>query len=162
MGGGKMNDSEKCEVISMIERGNYRKAISKIVSEVQVKQPRDAVKLLTTFAKRAQEHFIVITLDGAHKPIKTHTVTKGLVNKTMIHPREVFRTAIKDNAVAILVAHNHPSGSLDPSREDIEITKRLQDAGELIGIPILDHLIIGKLGSYSFVEHGQMAPFMKV
>lgn len=154
-----MNESDKSEVLSMIEKGNYGGAISRIVSEVQVKQPKDVVKLLATFAKRAQEHFIVISLDGAHKPIKTHTVTKGLVNKTLIHPREVYRAAIKDNAVALIIAHNHPSGSVEPSMEDIEITKRLKDAGEVMGIPILDHLIIGKYGSYSFVEHGKIAPF---
>lgn len=149
-----MNEIDKSEVISMIEKGNYARALSRIVSEVQVKHPKDVAKLLTSYAKRSQEYFVVISLDGAHKPIRIHAVTKGLVNRTMAHPREVFRSAIKDNAVAVIIAHNHPSGSLDPSKEDIDITERLLSAGDVVGIPVLDHLIIGKYGSYSFIEHG--------
>ncbi|VBB39921.1 DNA repair protein RadC (modular protein) [uncultured Spirochaetota bacterium] len=154
MGGGAMKEMDKSEVITMIEQGNYARAILRMVSEVQVRHPKDVVKLLSGYAKRSQEHFLVLTLDGAHKPIRIHTVTKGLVNRTVIHPREVFRVAIKDNAVAIIVAHNHPSGNMEPSKEDIDITERLLSAGEIVGIPILDHMIIGKYGSYSFIEHG--------
>lgn len=101
-----------------------------------------------------QEHFVVITVNGAHKIINTHTITKGILNKTMIHPREVFRVAITDNASAIILIHNHPSGQLEPSEEDRAITRRLKDAGELIGIPVLDHMIIAGSGYYSFVEGG--------
>jgi DNA repair protein RadC len=153
-----MNDNDKSEVISMIQAGKYHEAVARMVSEVQINKPSDAVQLLTKYVGKSQEHFIVITLDGAHRPIKTRAITKGLVNKTMIHPREVFRVAIKDNAVAVIVSHNHPSGSTEPSKEDIEITKRLKDAGELVGIPVLDHVIVGKFGSYSFVEHGLLSP----
>ena len=98
------------------------------------------------------ENFIVVTLSGAHKVLNIHEVTRGIANKVMVHPREVFRRAIADNAVAIIVAHNHPSGQLVPSDEDKAITRRLQEAGELLGITVLDHLILGRDTYLSFVE----------
>jgi len=152
-----MNKLSKDDLISMIQDGKYQEAVARIVSEDRILMPGDTLKLLAPYAKKPQEHFVVISLDGAHKPIRTKVITVGLVNKTMVHPREVYRQAIKDNAVAVILAHNHPSGSTEPSPEDIDITKRLQDAGETIGIQVLDHVIIGKYGSYSFVEHGVMS-----
>ena len=98
------------------------------------------------------ENFLVVTLSGAHKVLNIHEVTRGIANKVMVHPREVFRRAITDNAVAIIIAHNHPSGQLVPSDEDKAITRRLQDAGELLGITVLDHLILGRDTYFSFVE----------
>lgn len=98
------------------------------------------------------ENFLVVTLSGAHKVLNIHEVTRGIANKVMVHPREVFRRAITDNAVAIIIAHNHPSGQLVPSDEDKAITRRLQDAGELLGITVLDHLILGRDTYLSFVE----------
>jgi len=95
-----------------------------------------------------------LTLNGAHWTIRRHVVTIGLANRTMVHPREVFWPAIRDNAVAIVVAHNHPSGQIDPSNEDREVTRRLVAAGEIIGIPVLDHVIIGRDRYYSFLESG--------
>jgi DNA repair protein RadC len=154
MGGRGMSEINKEALISMIREGRYHEAVAKIVSEEQIMMPSDTLKLLARYAKKAQEHFIIISLDGAHKPIRTRVITIGLVNKTMIHSREVYRQAIKDNAVAVILAHNHPSGNIEPSLEDIEITRRLKDAGETIGIQVLDHVIIGKFGSYSFAEHG--------
>lgn len=98
------------------------------------------------------ENFLVVTMSGAHKVLNIHEVTRGIANKVMVHPREVFRRAITDNAVAIIVAHNHPSGLLVPSDEDKAVTRRLREAGELLGITVLDHLIIGRDTYLSFVE----------
>jgi len=80
----------------------------------------------------------------------------GVLNKTIVHAREVFITAIRDNSAAVIVAHNHPSGSLEPSAEDIEISKRLCEAGDILGIAVLDHVIISKSGYYSLCEHGKL------
>ena len=80
-------------------------------------------------------------------------VAIGIVNRSLVHPREVFRRAITDNAAAIIVAHNHPSGSLEPSDEDHEVTRRLVEAGQLLGISVLDHLVISREGYFSFLEH---------
>jgi len=120
----------------------------------KIKQPSDILPALQKYVKRKQEEFIVVTLDGVHSIIKVRSITKGLVNKTVLHPREVFRPAIQDNATAIILAHNHPSGNVDPSAEDGAVTKRLRAAGEILGIAVLDHLIVGSRGYYSYLESG--------
>jgi len=99
------------------------------------------------------EYFLCVTLNGSHKVIGTHVVSQGLVNCSLVHPREVFRPAIMDNATSIIIAHNHPSGSLEPSGDDRDVTRRLRQAGELLGINVLDHLIVGpSVGYFSFLE----------
>lgn len=98
------------------------------------------------------EHFFVVSLNGAHKIINAYTITKGLVNRTMVHPREVFRPTILDNASAVIVAHNHPSGSLEPSVEDKDVTRRLRHAGDILGIRVLDHIIFSSNGYRSMRE----------
>lgn len=105
---------------------------------------------------KAQEHFWAILLDSAHKVVRVITVSKGLVNKTLVHPREVFRPAIVANCVAIALAHNHPSGSLTPSQEDLDTTTRIVKAGEIIGIQVLDHVIVSRRGYLSLREAGKM------
>jgi DNA repair protein RadC len=125
-------------------------------ASVRIRIPSDAYDLLRSFATRRQEHFLVLTLNAAHEVIRRHTVTVGLVNRTMVHPREVFYPAIKDNAVAIIVAHNHPSGHVDPSAEDNEVTWKLSEAGVILGIPVLDHVIIGRERYYSYLESGSL------
>ena len=122
--------------------------------QIKITCPAAAYPLFRSYSKRRQEHFMVLTLNGAHCAIRRHVVTKGLANRTMVHPREVFYPAIKDNAVAIIIAHNHPSNSLDPSNEDRVVTDRLIAAGEIMGIPVLDHMIICRDTYYSFLEAG--------
>ena len=124
----------------------------------KVSRPQDIYAALARYARARNERFFAITLNGAHEIIKIHIVSIGLVNRTVVHPREVFITAIKDNATAIVVAHNHPSGHLDPSPEDREITDRLRNASEVLGLALLDHLIFSRTGYYSFVEHGLLSP----
>jgi len=125
----------------------------------KVASPADAYKAFMRYAKARTERFLVATLNGAHEVIRVSIVSIGLVNRTVVHPREVFYPCILDSAVACIVCHNHPSGKLDPSPEDIEITHRLREAGELLGIGVLDHILIGpKGGFYSFTEHGLLSP----
>jgi DNA repair protein RadC len=121
-----------------------------------IKQPKDIVPKLMKHASKRQENFYVVLLDGAHNLIAIKKITTGLVNRTIVHPREVFRPAIQKNAVAAIVAHNHPSGNLEPSMEDVEVTERLKKAGEIIGIRVLDHIIVSKNGFYSFLEGGKL------
>jgi len=123
---------------------------------IQIKCPIDIFNCLKRYSRCRQEHFLVLTFNGAHEVISIHISTIGLVNKTVAHPREVLTHAIKDNAVAIIVAHNHPSGSLKPSDEDDEITERLKDACKIMGIHFLDHLIISKDGYYSYRQNGRL------
>jgi len=119
-----------------------------------IKTPNDAYKLIERYKDLLQEYFIVITLNGSHEPITVSIANIGLVNRTIVHPREVFVRAIRDMATAIIICHNHPSGSLKASPEDSEITERLTQAGELLGINVLDHIIISKNGYISLRNEG--------
>lgn len=103
-----------------------------------------------------QEHFYSLILDNQNYPLRRHMVTKGILNQSLVHPREVFAPAIQLRAAAIVLVHNHPSGDPNPSRQDLEITDRLVEAGRIIGINILDHLIIGRDGYYSFVDENKI------
>lgn len=123
---------------------------------VKISFPPDVLPLIRHYADRKQEHFICVSLNGANEVINSRVVSVGLVNKTQVHPREVFADPITDRASAIIVAHNHPSGELKPSKEDIEITKQLKSAGEILGIRLLDHIIFNDKGYYSFLEDGKI------
>ena len=100
------------------------------------------------------ERFVVFILNGKNAVQAIEIISEGTLNASLVHPRETFRAAILGIGAAIIVAHNHPSGNPDPSREDIEITKQLTEAGKIIGIPVHDHLIITGSGYTSFAERG--------
>lgn len=123
---------------------------------VKISFPPDVLPIIRHYADRKQEHFICVSLNGANEVITSRVVSVGLVNKTQVHPREVFADPITDRASAVIVAHNHPSGELKPSREDVEITLQLKSAGEMLGIRLLDHIIFNHKEHYSLLEHGQM------
>ena len=114
-----------------------------------VTEPEYIGRLLASLKYENQEHFVCVTLDSQNHIIDKHVLTTGLVNQTPVHPREAFREALKDNAVSVIFAHNHPSGSLNPSPEDINITRVLIAAGKILQIPVLDHVILGKTGVHS-------------
>jgi DNA repair protein RadC len=118
--------------------------------------PVDALPLLQHYADRKQECFLCISLNGAHEVIAVRVVSIGLVNRTVVHPREVYADPLTDRAAAVLIAHNHPSGNVRPSAEDREVTRRIHDAGKVLGIPMLDHLIFSTKGYYSFLENGEI------
>jgi DNA repair protein RadC len=122
----------------------------------KVRAPADILPVVDRFIDRRQECFLSISLNGAHEITAARVVTVGLVNRTVVHPREVFADPLTDRAAAIVLAHNHPSGSLEPSAEDVEVTRRLVSAGQLLGIPVLDHVIFGSHGYYSFLEHDEL------
>ncbi len=121
---------------------------------LRISFPADVLPLIQHYADRKQEHFICISINGANEVIASRVVSVGLVNRAQVHPREVFADPITDRASAIIVAHNHHSGGLTPSKEDIEITKQLKSAGETLGIRLLDHIIFNHKGHYSFLEKG--------
>lgn len=103
----------------------------------------DVLPFLGVYRYDNQENVIVITLSGANEILNVHAITRGTVNQSNIHPREVFAPALDDRAASIILVHNHPSGNLTPSPQDILITERIKQAGELMGIKLLDHIIIG-------------------
>src|SRR6056297_288951 len=99
-----------------------------------------------------QEEFHIVTLDTKHKPLRTHRITVGTLDASLVHPREVFRPAIRDSAAAVLLVHNHPSGDPTPSPEDRAVTDRLTEAGRLIGITVLDHIVVARSRCVSLRE----------
>jgi DNA repair protein RadC len=131
-----------------------------IVSERTARKPvrvissRALYEELKRYAAAQQERFLVITLNTRHEIISITIATIGLVGRSLIHPREVFVKAITDRATAVILCHNHPSGNTAPSSEDIHITRRIAQAGRIIDIPVLDHLIISKTGYFSMREEG--------
>lgn len=123
-------------------------------SNKKITSAEDVYHELKPFSTKKQEYFLTITLDGASHIINTRTVFIGTLNQTLVHPREVFADAIADRAAGIIIAHNHPSGTLRPSRADMQITDRLNEVSKLLGIELLDHVIIAKGGFYSFSDEG--------
>jgi DNA repair protein RadC len=144
-----MGESKACTVAAMLEFGRRKWA-----SGQRVRHPGDIYKLIRHHADRRQERFLCISLNGAHEVIAVRIVTIGLVNRTIVHPREVFADPINDRASAIAVAHNHPSGNVQPSEEDKEITGRLRAAADILGLNFLDHLIFSETCYYSFRHEG--------
>ena len=96
-----------------------------------------------------QERFIALLLNGKHRVMGFAEVSRGTLTASLVHPREVFAPALREQAAAIIVAHNHPSGDPEPSCEDIEVTRRLSEAGKILGVPLLDHIIVGEGGSFA-------------
>ena len=119
---------------------------------------RDLSPLLCEYYKaHDREEMLAILLDAKHKIIGLHTVSIGSATFAIVHPRETFKAAIIGQASALILAHNHPSGDPTPSQEDRALTKRLKEVGELVGIPVLDHLVIGDGGRYaSFADRGEL------
>jgi DNA repair protein RadC len=109
-----------------------------------IDSPEAAAAQLTDIRDKKQEYFVCLTLDGANRLIAKRTISIGTLTASLVHPREVFADAIIDRAASVIVAHNHPSGSLEPSNADKDVTKRLSEAGDLLGIAVLDHIILTK------------------
>ncbi|MEA1953805.1 MAG: DNA repair protein RadC [Campylobacterota bacterium] len=120
----------------------------------RITSAKDVFEELKSFTTKTQEYFLTITLDGASHIINTRTVFIGTLNQSLVHPREVFADAIADRAAGIIIAHNHPSGTLTASRADIKVTQRLKEVSKLVGIELLDHVILSKNGFYSFSDEG--------
>ncbi len=99
---------------------------------------------------------MVLLLDGRNRVMRQSRVSQGTLNASLVHPREVFRSAVREAAAALVLVHNHPSGDPTPSREDLEITDRLVEAGGVLGIRVLDHVVIADGRFYSFRERGQL------
>ncbi len=125
-----------------------------------VTRPEDIAKLLQAWLKtvyevdRDKEHFIAILLNTRSKIKNIEVISIGIVNACLIHPREVFKRAIMESSSQIIIAHNHPSEDCEPSNEDIEITKRLKEAGTIVGIDLLDHIVFSSQSYYSFSQNG--------
>jgi DNA repair protein RadC len=114
----------------------------------------DVYEELKPYKNKKQEYFLTLYLDGANNLLETKIITIGTLNQSLVHPREVFSHAIEKRCASIIVAHNHPSGVLKPSSEDIQVTNRLKESGKILGIELLDHLIFTNEGFISLQEEG--------
>ena len=140
----KMKKQELVDLLKVMER----------TAEPQMTEVAHVVERLKEFAGKKREHFLAVLLDGANRVISVEVVAIGTVNLCLVHPREVFAPAIEKRAAYIITAHNHPSGDLAPSEQDVKVALRLEAAGKLLGIQQLDHIIISPKGHYSFLKAG--------
>lgn len=145
---------------SLTERRSWRRVRLSLVREqadrpYAVRHAGDVVGMLRAFLRDdPRERFAVVYLDTRHKPIAVHDAHVGTCDSSPVHPREVYGPAVALAATAVVVAHNHPSGDPTPSSEDRAVTERLRQAGELLGIPMLDHVVIGEARYFSFADEG--------
>ncbi len=144
--------AKACQIVASFEFARRRL----LKESIFIRKAEDVLPLISYIADKKQEYFLCISLNGANEVIGNRVVTVGLLNTNQVHPREVFVDAISDRAASVIVAHNHPSGILKPSPDDIAITGQLVEAGKILGIPVLDHIIITKKGHLSFKEKGLM------
>jgi len=123
---------------------------SEFKEDIIISDPKSVYSLLSEFKNEDREYFIVLGVNSKKKVIYREIVTIGTLNKTVISPRETFKKAIIMSCNSIIIAHNHPSGDVKPSQDDYNTTKMLKEAGDILEIPILDHIIIGNTDYYSF------------
>lgn len=122
----------------------------------KIETPADLLPHVRHYADRKQEHFLCASINGANEILNIRVVSIGLIDRSPVHPREVFADALSDRASAVIVAHNHPSGGIEPSQSDIDVTARLKSAGALVGIDLLDHIIFNRSAYFSFLEAGRL------
>ena len=148
-----MGGAKACQMAATFELGRRLLAPS-IADEPRVSSPAEAYALVRDLKKARKEHLVALYLDAQNRLIARETVSLGSLNTTRTHPREVLQPAIVNSALAFILVHNHPSGSLDPSRDDVEFTRTMARAGELMGINLYDHLIVSRRGFVSLKERG--------
>ena len=148
-----LGQAKAATVLAALEIGR-RIASAKPIEKIHLSCPQDVADfLMPRLRYAAKEQFVVILLNNKNKVIGTEVVSEGSLSSSVVHPREVFALAILHHAAAIMVAHNHPSGDPKPSIEDEEVTRLLLRSGKVLGIPMIDHVIIGDGNYYSFLEN---------
>lgn len=148
-----LGQAKAATVLAALEIGR-RIASAKPIEKIHFSCPQDVADfLMPRLRYAAKEQFVVILLNNKNKVIGTEVVSEGSLSSSIVHPREVFAPAILHHAAAIMVAHNHPSGDPKPSIEDEEVTRQLLRSGKVLGIPMIDHVIIGDGNYYSFLEN---------
>ena len=148
-----LGQAKAATVLAALEIGR-RIASAKPVEKIHLSCPQDVAEFLMPRLRYAvKEQFIVILLNGKNKVIGTEVISEGSLSSSVVHPREVYASALLHHAAAIMVAHNHPSGDPKPSDEDREITSLLAQSGKVLGIPLVDHIVIGDGTYYSFLEN---------
>ena len=141
--------------IKLFQSISERYALEKLPSKISLTSPQKVADYLREkIGREKKEHFVTLLLDSQNGLIRINDISIGTLNEALVHPREVFEPAVRLLAARIIVAHNHPSGDLEPSGEDLKLTQRLLSVGELTGIPVIDHFIVSSTGYISFKEKG--------
>jgi DNA repair protein RadC len=142
--------AKACQIMAAIEFS--RRFLVK--KSIKINNHHDVLPLVEEVKDKKQEYFLTLTLDGAHNLIEKRTVFIGTLNESLVHPREIFADAITDRAAAIIFVHNHTATEVTPSKADLQVTKRLVEVAETMGIEVLDHIILTKTGFFSFKSKG--------
>lgn len=145
--------AKACEIVSVFELG---KRLLQNKKQRIIKDPQDIWNAMHDIVQQKKEHFVVFFLDPRSQEVKREIISIGTLDMSLVHPREVFEPAVRYLASHIIISHNHPSGDLQPSIADLEVTKKLSAAGKIMGIEVLDHVIVSKNGWYSMHAHGEM------
>lgn len=146
-----LGPAKACEIIACFELG--KRLLKGKIAGLYLK-PEDIWKELKDIRDHKKEHFVILFLDSRNQEIKREIISIGSLNANLVHPREVFEPAVKNLAAQVILAHNHPSGDPEPSEDDLELNKRLVEAGKILGIEVIDHIIITKDSFLSFKEKG--------
>lgn len=148
-----LGGAKACTIAASFELG---KRMLKGKQSVLLLSPQDVWENLKDIRDHKKEHFIIFYLDARNQEIQREIISVGILDANIVHPREVFEPAVRNLAAQIIVAHNHPSGDVNPSENDIAITKRLIEAGKLLGIEVIDHVVVAKKDFLSLKERGYM------
>ena len=150
----KISGIDSAKAVTLLAAFELSKRVLEVndTSSPTISNAKDAVAQLTDLRDLKKEHFVVLYLNARNQLVRKEIVSIGTLNANLVHPREVFEPAIKHSAANIIVAHNHPSGDSKPSEDDLKITKRLIEAGKIMGIEIADHIIVAKNSHLSFKE----------
>ncbi|MDD5260093.1 MAG: DNA repair protein RadC [bacterium] len=146
-----LGPAKACEIVACFELG--KRLLKDKKAELYLK-PEDVFGQLKDIRDNKKEHFVILYLDTRNQEIKKEIISIGSLNASLVHPREVFEPAVRNTAAQIIIAHNHPSGDTNPSTEDIHISQRLVEAGKIMGIEVIDHVIVSKNSYFSFKEKG--------
>jgi DNA repair protein RadC len=150
-----IGEAKACKILAAVELGR-RIGRVRNPGRPMISSPADVERLLRgRIANLDRENFVVVLLNTKNEVIETSTVSIGTLGASLVHPREVFNPAVRASAASVILAHNHPSGKVEPSQEDREVTRRLGEAADILGIEVLDHVIVGD-GYFSMKEHGML------
>lgn len=147
-----LNDNQLDKLLELRRWRQLFDSLKELEGKDVIKGPGDVACLCADLNDEQREHFVMLLLNTKNEVIKKSTISIGSLNSSLVHPREVFKEAIKYSAASVILIHNHPSGSTSPSEQDINITNRLADGGKILGIRVLDHIIVGKNGYTSMKE----------
>ena len=144
-----LGSAKACEIVACFELS--KRFLKNKKAELYL-SPQDIWEELKDLRNHKKEHLVIFYLDVRNQEVKREIISVGTLSSHLIHPREVFEPAVQNLASHLIIAHNHPAGNLSPSREDVEITKQLVEAGRILGIELIDHVIVGKEGFFSFKQ----------